>query len=123
MKLIGIGASEGVAFGKVFKLDKVVFELSDEKTEVPEEEIIALKKAIKAAEKQIEEIKTKAIAQLSTEEAAIFDAHLAIVNDPELMDQTCSLIQQQHFKAEKAYYEIAEKFTSIFEMMDNDYMI
>ncbi|MBV1758029.1 MAG: phosphoenolpyruvate--protein phosphotransferase [Dethiosulfatibacter sp.] len=122
MKLIGIGASEGVAFGKVFKLDKVVFELSDEKTEVPEEEIIALKKAIKAAEKQIEEIKTKAIAQLSTEEAAIFDAHLAIVNDPELMDQTCSLIQQQHFKAEKAYYEIAEKFTSIFEMMDNDYM-
>jgi phosphotransferase system enzyme I (PtsI) len=122
MKLIGIGASEGVAFGKVFKLDKVIFELSDEKTEMPEKEIIALRKAIETSEKQIDEIKAWAVAHLSTEEAAIFDVHLAILNDPELMGQTCCLIQQQHLKAEKAYYEIAEKFIGIFETMDNEYM-
>ena len=122
MKLRGIGASDGVAYGKVFKLEKVIFEISEEKTTKPEEEIKALKQGMAETEKDIEGIKKRAKEQLSEEEAAIFDAHLEILKDPELMDQTLCLIRQQHYKAAKAFHEISENFAHLFEMMDNAYM-
>ena len=53
---------------------------------------------------------------------AIFEAHLLVLNDPELVNPVKDKVNSEKVNAEFAMDEVASMFISMFENMDNEYM-
>lgn len=122
MKLKGIAASEGFAIAKVFELKEV-----DIKTEKTTVEDVALEKerlakALADASSELETIKSKTLENLDEAHAMIFDAHIQIVNDPEMARQVNEILDNEHLNAAYAFEQVANMFADMFKAMDNDYM-
>ena len=122
MMVKGIAASDGITINKVFKLMEVELKVSTEIKTNSENELVELKKALALATTDIEEIKSRAGKNLDPEHAMIFDAHVQIVNDPEMFNQIQDLIKYDKYNAAYAYKTVSESFATIFESMDNEYM-
>ncbi|KAA9026052.1 phosphoenolpyruvate--protein phosphotransferase [Niallia endozanthoxylica] len=120
--LQGIAASSGIAIAKAYRL--VEPDLSFEKTRITDEEqeIKRLKDAIAITKTELEAIREKANAELGADKAAIFEAHLLIANDPELITPIEDKIKTDKVNAEHALKEATDMFISMFEQMDNEYM-
>lgn len=117
----GIAASNGIAIAKVFKFEQPELTITRRDAN-PEEETAKLKNAIEVSIKEIETIKEKAVGKLKDEELAIFDAHLAVANDPEFFSQVEEKINSEKINAEYAVEEVANMFIGIFESMEDEYM-
>ena len=118
----GIAASSGIAIAKAYRL--IEPELSVEKriVEDVEAEISRFKEAIQKSTAELEIIRNKAEQDLGADKAAIFDAHLLVLSDPELLSPVQDKIQSEKVNAESSLQEIAGMFISMFEQMDNEYM-
>lgn len=116
----GIAASAGVSISKVFKLQHPVVNVERREAN-PEEEVARLHAAIAATQKDIEAIKANAVGRLSDEELAIFDAHLMVSQDPELVGQIEELIKSENVNADFATNQVASMFIGMFESMEDDY--
>jgi len=120
--LTGIAASNGIAIAKAFRLESP--ELIIVKTIVKDvdAEIARFEKALDTAKSELEAIKQHAEQQLSANEAAIFSAHLHILQDPELLVPIKEMIQSDSVNAEHALQETTKMFIDLFEAMNNEYM-
>lgn len=116
----GIPASEGVAIGKVLKLEKE--DLNLKKTTIREDEIekhkIILQNAILKSKSQLQKIQESANEQ--TKE--ILDAHIMILEDVELIDLINVKIETELLDSAYASYDAIEFFANMLESMDNEYM-
>src|SRR5699024_5018121 len=54
--------------------------------------------------------------------AAIFDAHLLVLDDPELIQPIEDKIKNEQVNAPTALSDVTGQFITIFEAMDNEYM-
>ncbi|MBE6115002.1 MAG: phosphoenolpyruvate--protein phosphotransferase [Erysipelotrichaceae bacterium] len=117
----GIAVSSGIAIAQVFKFERPVLTIIRRSSE-PVVEIERLQEAIKISSEEIEGIKEKSAEKLSLEEQAIFDAHLALVNDPELYTQVVHKIEVEQINAEYAVEEVANIFIHMFESLEDEYM-
>ena len=81
----GIAASAGVAVSKVFKLQHPVLEIVKVEGADVEAELKRLSDAIDVSINEIKAIKEKAMGKLTDEDLAIFDAHIMVAEDPELV--------------------------------------
>lgn len=120
--LKGIAASNGIAIAKAYRL--VEPDLSFEKRTVAdiEQEVRRFQSALAESRRELEAIREKANAELGADKATIFEAHLLIANDPELLAPIEDKIKIDQVNAEQALKEVADMFISMFEQMDNDYM-
>jgi len=120
--LQGIAASSGIAIAKAYRL--VEPDLSFEKKQITDEEqeIKRLQDAIAITKTELEAIREKANTELGADKAAIFEAHLLIANDPELITPMEDKIKTDKVNAEHALKEVTDMFISMFEQMDNEYM-
>ena len=88
-----------------------------------EKEVSRLDDALAASIKDVELIKETALKNLGKEEAQVFDAHLMVLSDPELIGQVKDSITSNKVNAESALKEVTDMFISIFAgMEDNPYM-
>ena len=121
--LQGIAASDGIAIAKVYTLTEPDLSFSKVSVEDTENEISRLEKALEVSTKEIELIKETALKNLGEEEAQVFEAHLMVLSDPELVGQVKDAITSQKVNAEHALKEVSDMFISIFAgMEDNPYM-
>ena len=121
--LKGIAASDGIAIAKAYML--VDPDLSFEKTTVSDidAEIKKLHDAFDASKAELQVIKDKATKSLGAEEAEVFEAHITILSDPEMLGQIEGKIKDDKVNAEEALKEVTDTFISMFEAMtDNAYM-
>jgi len=118
----GIAASSGIAIAKAYRLVEPDLSFSKTTVEDTEAEINRLRKAFDEARSQVEGIKNYAHENLGADKAAIFDAHLLILNDPEMVNPMEEKIQNEKVNAESALQETTDMFITIFESMDNEYM-
>ncbi|MDR2833243.1 MAG: phosphoenolpyruvate--protein phosphotransferase [Streptococcaceae bacterium] len=120
--LKGIGASNGVAIAKAYLL--VQPDLSFEKTTVEDtdNEKARLDAAIATSTGELQVIRDKAAVSLGEEEAQVFDAHMMVLADPEMIGQIKDNIESNKVNAEQALKEVTDFFISIFENMDDAYM-
>ena len=121
--LKGIAASAGVSIAKVYKLETPVVFVTDEKISDVEAEVAKFNAAMEKTIADIEGIKDRATkaGRLSAEEIAVFDAHLMMVQDPELAGQIVSMIKDQSVNAGYATEQVSNMMVMMFESMDNDY--
>ena len=120
--LNGIAASMGIAIGKAYRL--VEPDLSFEKTSISDSdaEINRLHHAIDASKADLSKIREQAANELGEDKAAIFDAHLLVLGDPELINAIEEKVKTEQMNTEAALQETAEMFIAMFESMDNEYM-
>ncbi|MEI5905940.1 phosphoenolpyruvate--protein phosphotransferase [Bacillus spongiae] len=120
--LKGIAASSGIAIAKAYRL--VEPDLSFEKTSVDNtmEEVSRFQQAISTSKAELEAIRDAAKVDLGEDKAAIFEAHLLVLSDPELVGPIEDNIKSQQMNAEAALKETADMFVTMFESMDNEYM-
>ncbi|HFG9123881.1 TPA: phosphoenolpyruvate--protein phosphotransferase [Staphylococcus argenteus] len=123
-KLIkGIAASDGVAIAKAYLLVEpdLTFDKTEKVTDV-EGEVAKFNSAIEASKVELTKIRNNAEVQLGADKAAIFDAHLLVLDDPELIQPIQDKIKTENAKAATALTEVTTQFVTIFESMDNEYM-
>ena len=121
--LQGIAASDGIAIAKVYTLTESDLTVTKVTVEDSEKEVSRLDDALAASIKDVELIKETALKNLGEEEAQVFDAHLMVLSDPELIGQVKDNITSNKVNAESALKEVTDMFISIFAgMEDNPYM-
>ncbi|MBP1915124.1 phosphotransferase system enzyme I (PtsI) [Lederbergia galactosidilyticus] len=120
--LTGIAASRGIAIAKAYRL--VEPDLTFEKKTVsnPAVETDRLQEALATSKKELELIKNQAEAELGKDKADIFEAHLLVLSDPELISSIEDKINSEKVNAEQALKDTTDMFITMFEQMDNEYM-
>lgn len=118
----GIGASPGVALGKALVVEHSELVIEKKSIDNIEAEIAKLEDAVAVSKEELVKVKEKASEELGAEEAEIFEAHLLVLEDPELIGSAIDKIKTESVNAEYALNEIKEMFVSMFESMDNEYM-
>ena len=119
--LKGIAASAGYAIAKVYKLEHPVVNIVKKEGQNVEAEIAKFDAALVKTVADIEAIKAQAEGKLSEEELAVFDAHLMMAQDPDLVDGIKAMIIEG-LNAEYAADVKASEMVAFFESMDMDYI-
>ena len=118
----GTGASPGIAIGKVLVVEHGELEIQKVSISNIEEEVARLDKAVEVSKEELTKVKEKALLELGEHEAEIFEAHLLVLEDPELIDSAKAKIKDEQVNADYALKEIRDMFVGMFESMDNEYM-
>lgn len=122
MMLTGISASPGIAWGRAFRIEKVPLPVVQRKIDDVDREIQRLHQAIEETKKDLKRIRDKTLKKFDQQHAAIFEAHLLVASDPELIERVTEAISQDRVNAEYALKTIRDEFLTLFESMDNEYM-
>ena len=120
--ILGTAASPGIAMGKALLLQNQEFIVEKKIINDVEAEKTRFLKALEISKEELSQIKDKALKEFGEEKAAIFDAHLMVLEDPELITSTENKIEAEKFSADYSFKEVTTEFINIFEAMDNDYM-
>ena len=121
--LKGIAASDGVAVAKAYLLVQPDLSFETVTVEDISAEEARLDAALAASQDELSVIREKAVESLGEEAAAVFDAHLMVLADPEMTGQIKETIRAKQVNAEAALTEVTNMFIAIFEGMDdNPYM-
>jgi phosphotransferase system enzyme I (PtsI) len=118
----GIGVSPGIVIGKVLLKEEKQIIIEKKDIISYEEEIQRFRIAMENSKTEIQDIYNNVLKNIGETEASIFEAHLMILEDPEMLEQIEKKIQDNKVNAEWALKEVSETFISIFEGMDNEYM-
>lgn len=120
----GIGAAAGVAIGKAFVLPNWEWSLPDTQVNPVDlaKEFERLYEGIRTSKDELEYIKKEFREVVGPEESSIFDAHLAILEDPVFMSEIRGIIERQYKAAEVAVKEAIDHFVTMFDLLDDEYM-
>ena len=121
--LIGIAASDGIAIGKAYLLMEPDLSFEKRTIDNPESEITRFLDSFESAKQEVQVIRDHVATTVGEEEAQVFDAHLMVLSDPELIDTIKGNITDQSVNAEQAVTDVTGMFIQMFESMeDNPYM-
>lgn len=118
----GIAASDGVAIAKAYLLVEPDLSYDSEKIRDVDAEIAKFQNAIETSKVELTKIRNNAEKNLGADKAAIFDAHLLVLDDPELIQPIEDKIKNEQVNAPTALSDVTGQFITIFEAMDNEYM-
>lgn len=119
----GIAASDGIGIAPAYLL--VDPDLSYDKVKVDDTaaEYARVKKAFQDSIEELTQIKENAKDRLGEEELGVFDAHIAILSDPEMLGQIKDNIENNHTGAEEDVDKVTTAFADMLAAMtDNAYM-
>jgi phosphotransferase system enzyme I (PtsI) len=123
VKLVGIGASEGVAVGPPFA--HLPVEIEPEREEISKEQLEEELERFQSAVRAIVEKLLATAEQLrqggAESEAAIFEAHAEMAEDPEFHSEVEERIRSLK-SPEAAVLSVGEEFAGMFEAMEEEYM-
>lgn len=118
----GIAASPGIAIGPAWVVQEVELDIPTEKVDNPEEQLNRFRRAVDKAKTQVDALREKAKQTMGEDKAAIFEAHLMVLDDPELLGSVEQKIKEERLDAAKAVHDVIEQFVAMFEQMDMEYM-
>lgn len=119
----GIPVSSGVAIGKAYLLDRskvCVIKRSIPEKEI-DKEIKRLREAIAMSKAQMKDIKQKA-SSIADKYAIILDTYTLLLEDDMLVNETIEIIKRERSNAEWALTVTLEKFTNLFNNINDDYL-
>src|SRR5690554_3323771 len=116
----GIAASPGYAIAKVFTLRKETYIPECQTVEKPKLEQSRFQEAVATATLELESIRQTTLERLGESKAEIFEGHLLLLRDPELIDNIMDKIASEKINAEFALHEVAQMYIDIFAGMDNE---
>lgn len=121
IKLQGIGVSNGIVIAQAFLLVEPDLNVENQTIDNPNAEKKRLQQAISEAKHELERIHAQTLTKLGEEEAAIFSAHLLVLQDPAFEMEVHRKIDT-NMNVEAALTEASAIFVQMFESMDDTYM-
>lgn len=122
--LHGIGASRGIAIGKVHIVARGVVEVPEyfvKKSEI-EDEIKRFRTAIAEARSELGAIKGQIPPNTATDIAAFIDTHLLMLDDAAITRAPINLIREEARNAEWALKLQRDALVSVFDAMEDNYL-
>lgn len=118
----GISVSRGINIGPAYQFKHLTLDF--ERTEVSDRksEWRRFNNAVEATKSKLQKTYDKAVAEIGTDEAAIFHAHLMILGDPDLIDGTQEKIMDEGLNAEAALTDVAEQYCDMLREIDDEYI-
>lgn len=123
MEYTGIAAAAGYGMGKVFLLEDQeiqVIRSTISSSDIPKE-IARFEEAAQQAGAELATVCELTKKKLGEDVAAIFSAHMMILEDPEYISGVKDKITQETINAEAAVQEVTDQFAEIFMSMENEY--
>lgn len=121
-KIKGIAASPGISIAQAFRLEQIHLNVEKRTVEDADGEIAKLDAALEKSKADLQALKERTLEQLGEKKAEIFEAHLLILQDPELIDPVKDMIRTEHVNAEHAMQEVAGTFIHMFENNKSAYL-
>jgi multiphosphoryl transfer protein len=115
--LTGVAASAGVAIGPAHRLGGLSEAPADREAEPPARESELLDEGIAAARAAIERDREVVSGRAGAADAAIFDAHRALLDDDALLEPAHAAIAAGT-TAERAFYDAAQQVAGIYRGLD-----
>ncbi|WP_414732563.1 phosphoenolpyruvate--protein phosphotransferase [Acetobacterium carbinolicum] len=117
----GIIAAPGIAIARALIYEKADVKVSADHYEDSDAEIKKFKQALDKSQSQLEEIRLKTVSELGKEEAAIFEAHEMILQDPEFVESVRAEIADNKVGAAYAVQIVTDRLVILFEQMNDPY--
>jgi phosphotransferase system enzyme I (PtsI) len=119
-RLQGIPVSPGVAIGEVLVMDTEGFRIPRRflPRDAVEDELERLQRAVADATAEIERHRDKVEKQLGKEYAAIFSAHVQMLNDRGLRSKLEEMIRQRHYSPEYSVSRALRAYAKVFQSLD-----
>lgn len=119
-QLKGIGASPGLAIAKAFVMKTEAYTPVQSSVDNAEQETERFLNAVRQAKSELEQIRASTEEKLGAEKAEIFEGHLLILEDPDLIDVIVDKIKTDSVNAEFALYEVSQSFIEMLNQMDDE---
>ena len=121
--ITGNQLSEGIGFGSIIISNEVDVEITREKiaSNQVETEIKAYKDSVQKAHVQLRKLRENVGENLDEDSAAIFDAHIMMLDDPGFNEQIIEHIKAQN-NAESAIESAGKVYVEKFETLELEYM-
>jgi phosphoenolpyruvate-protein phosphotransferase len=116
--LTGVSASPGIAIGPVYQFQTTHIVVEDKPKDTDSEKL-ALKRAIATANEQITDIYEQVSKQSGKGQAAIFRAHLALLNDSEIFQEVATQIEAGHSAAWSWQHAIERRALELKQIEDD----
>jgi phosphoenolpyruvate-protein phosphotransferase (PTS system enzyme I) len=120
-ELRGIGVSNGVALGSVVFLKGPLI-LADGSFEGIDQELAKLQSALNSVKSETAQLVENLNRENRSSEAEIFEAHLMMLDDPEVFDTTSQLISTNQWPASRAYRSTIATFITTLESVADEYL-
>jgi len=123
-RLTGIGASEGVAIGKVLLFteeEMIIPEVKDENSTI-EAELTKLEDGLKKSKTQLIAIREKVKEKMGEDKAAIFDGHIMLLEDEDLIMEVEDKIKGEGLPAAKALHDGINEYCEMISKLDDPYL-
>ena len=120
----GIAVSHGVSQGNVVVLDRAraaSVRLTISESAVPAE-IHRFEQALVKTRQQLLEIQKRLAGGSGDEHASIFEAHLLVLDDPEVNNEVLRHIQNERVNAEFAYQSVTERYAASLAAVEDEYL-
>jgi phosphotransferase system enzyme I (PtsI) len=120
----GIAASPGIAIGRVYILDRTkpcILRHAVADSHI-ENEIHRFNQALEKSKSQLMDIREKAKKDIGSNHLYILDAHIMMLKDATLVENTIDFIKEQKVNAEWALKESLEGFLKKFENISDEYI-
>ena len=120
----GIGASQGIAYGQIFVYLQSDVEVPSYQVE-PEkriDEVARFDRALVVTRQQISKIKNEVEKNIGPEEAAIFDAHLMVLEDEALIGETIREFEATGCNIETCFQKVSSRYVQAFSEIDDEYL-
>jgi phosphocarrier protein FPr len=119
--LTGTAISEGIAGGLLSHFVKPKVKVGDSQVNNPPAEWNRLQATIAEIQADIQKHRAILAKRLGEEFAAILDAHMMMLDDPEMVESARDLILNDHKNAEFAWQTSIQSVIQQFEALDNEY--
>ena len=123
-RLTGIGASEGVSIGKVllFREEEMVIPEVKAADSTIESELTKLEEGLKKSKTQLISIREKVKEKMGEDKAAIFDGHIMLLEDEDLLMEVQDKIKGEKMPAARALKEGIDEYCEMISQLDDAYL-
>lgn len=122
MRMTGKAVHFGIAVGPIVVLRPKDAQIRRYKIYNTSSELIRLEQSLYKVKTQLKRLHDKAAAEVGDDGAAIFGAHIMLLEDAEYLNTIHSIIQAEKVNAEYAVATTGEHFADMFAGMDDEYM-
>ncbi|CDN42731.1 MULTISPECIES: phosphoenolpyruvate--protein phosphotransferase [unclassified Paenibacillus] len=118
--ITGVAASPGIAIAKAYRLQQSESVPPRKTAGDAGAEKQRLKEAVEAARVDIDRIRERTLEKLGAQKAEIFEAHLFLLDDPDLIDAAMDMIDSDGVDAAYALHEVSSSIVEVLRSMDNE---
>ncbi len=120
----GIAASQGIAYGQIFVFVRSEIEIPKYQVDAAKriDEVSRFDRALVKTRQQITRIKNEVEKNIGPEEAAIFDAHLMVLEDQALIGETIRDFEATSNNIETCFNRVSQRYIKAFAEIDDEYL-